>query len=195
METVRKNLHAECSYRMKEETMDRFLALVTEQIELKDGEPLIPYGKFDDNVYILRSGIARSIYFDGSKEVTYSFALPGTIMISYYPFYMRDTSYFQIEACCDSVILKITKKDFFELTEQSNDFAQWVIWLLVAQLWIYEKKLSVVNGNARERFESLIKNRPEIMENVPFKTIASYIGITPEYYSRLKKRFAPKKVK
>jgi CRP-like cAMP-binding protein len=188
METLKKQLNAECSYRMKDETMDKFIALMTEQIELKENEPLIPYGKFDDNVYILRSGITRSIYFDGTKEITYSFALPGTIMISYYPFYVRESSFFQIEACCDSVVMKITKRRFFELIEQSNDFAQWVIWLSMAQLWIYEKKLLIVNGDAQERFESLIKNRPEIIEKVSAKVIASYIGITPQYFSRMKRR-------
>ncbi len=187
METLRKQLNAECSYSMEDETMDRFIALMTE-VELKAGEALIPYGKFDDNVYILKDGIMRTIYFDGLKEITYSFALPGTMMISYYSYYMRSPSFFQLEACCDSVMMKVTKREFVELIRQSNDFAQWIIWLSTAQLWIYEKKLSVVNGDAKERFESLLKNRPEIIEKVSAKIIASYIGITPQYFSKLKRQ-------
>jgi CRP-like cAMP-binding protein len=170
---------------MKSETMDRFLDLMTE-VELKREEPLIPYGKFDDNVYVVKSGIMRSVYFDGLKETTYSFSLPGTIMISYYSYYLHESTFFQLEACCDSIVMKVAKKPFVELTEQSNDFAQWLLRLSAAQLWIYEKKLSVMNGKAKERFESLIKNRPEILESVPAKIIASYLGIAPEYLSRLK---------
>jgi CRP-like cAMP-binding protein len=189
METLRKLLDAECSYRMKDETMDEFLGLMTEQIELKESEPLIPYGKFDNSVYIVRSGIIRCVYFDGLKEVTYGFSLPGTVIISYHPFYLREASFFQFEACCEAVVMKISRQKFVGLSERSTDFAQWVMWLSIAQLWIAEKKLAVVNGNAKERFESLIKNRQELLDNVSSKVIASYIGVTPEYLCRMKKRY------
>lgn len=192
MTTLRQLLDAECSYRMKDETMDRFIELMTERIELKENEALIPYGKLDDNVYVIISGIVRYIYFDGSKEVTYGFSLPGTVIISYHPFYRREPSYFQMEACCESTVVKIPKRKFVELSEQSTDFAQWIMWLCIAQLWIYERKLSIVNGNAKERIESLVRNRPEIMEKVSAKIIASYIGISPEHLSRLKKQLFPR---
>jgi CRP-like cAMP-binding protein len=172
---------------MKDETMGRFLGLMTELPELKPGEALIPYGKFDDNIYVVRSGIMRYVYFDGLKETTFGFALPGTVMISYFSYCKREPSFFQVEACCDSVVIKVEKGKFLELVGQSADFAQWVIWMQTKQLLGYEKKLAVVNGDARKRFESLVRNRPEIMEKVPMKVIASYIGITPQYFSNLKK--------
>jgi ribosomal protein L10 len=46
---------------------------------------------------------------------------------------------------------------------------------------------------AKERFLSLIENRPEIMANVPLKVIASYLGVTPTYLSRLRKEYFEKK--
>ncbi|MDR2890168.1 MAG: Crp/Fnr family transcriptional regulator [Alistipes sp.] len=193
METLKKQLSEECSYRMRDETMDRFLGLMTETVELKDGEPLIPYGRFDNNVYVLKSGIVRSVWFDGLKETTFAFALPGTVIISYYSFYLREPSFSQFEACCDSAVMKIPKAGFVELMEQSHDFAQWVAWMSLSQLWFYEKKRLVVNGDARERFESLLRNRPEIIEKVRSKVIASYIGITPQYLSNLKKTLMPKR--
>lgn len=104
---------------------------------------------------------------------------------------MREPSFVQLEACCESTVMKIPKQRFVELTLRSSDFARWMLWLSTAQLWIYEKKLSVVNGDAKERFESLIKNRPEILEKVSAKIIASYIGITPQYLSRLKRLYMP----
>jgi CRP-like cAMP-binding protein len=191
MEDLRKLLDVECSYRMKSETMDEFLGLVTEQIELKEGQPLITYGRFDDNVYILRSGIMRFMYFDGTKEITFGFSSPGTVIISYYPFYRREASFFQVEACCEAVVMKIPKSKITELIGQSIDFAQWMLWISMAQLWLNEKKLAVVNGEAKERFESLIKNRPEILEKVSAKIIASYIGVTPQYLSKLKRLYMP----
>lgn len=55
------------------------------------------------------------------------------------------------------------------------------------QLYFFEKKDHVINGDAKERFLSLAQNRPEIMEQVPLGIVASYLGITQSYLSRLKK--------
>lgn len=184
-------LHEECTFRMSDGTMDRFVGLMFET-EVRNREALIPYGKFDNNIYVVKEGIFRYAYFDGLKEVTFGFALPGTLMISYYSFYRREPSFFQIEACGNSVAMKITKADFDRLTDESNDFAKWMLRLQSAQLWHYEKKLAVVNGEAKERFISLLQKRPEVIENVPMKIIASYIGITPPSLSRLKREFKKK---
>ncbi len=190
METLRKLLNAECSYRMKDETMDLFLDAMSEQIELKENEQLIPYGGLDSNIYVLRSGIIRAAYFNGFKEMTSAFGTPGTMIISYYAFYMHEPSFFKLEACCPSVVMKIPRPRFIELTRRSHDFAQWTMWMSMGQLWLYEKKLAIVNGDAKERFESLVENRPEIMEKVPKKYIASYVGVTPQYLSKLQRYFA-----
>lgn len=187
MEALKRLLNAECDYRMREETMEKFLELMTE-VELKRDEPLIPYGKTDSNIYILKSGIIRLVYFDGFRERTHAFALSGTVMISYYPFYGGEPSFCSMQACCDSVVMKIRRDKFVELMKRSHDFAQWMVWISSLQLYSYERKLSVVNGDARERFEALIKNRPEIIEKVQMKIIASYIGVTPQYLSTIKGR-------
>lgn len=181
-------LHAECPYRMADKTMDTFLGLMTE-IPLRNKEALIPYGKFDPNIYVVKSGIVRHTYFSGLKEITFGFSLPGTVVISFYPFYRRELSFLQIESCGASAVMKVSNANFDRLTRESNDFARWMLSIYEAQLWHNEKKLAVMNGSAKERFEALIKNRPEIMENVPLGIIASYIGITPSSLSRLKRQF------
>ncbi len=190
MEDLRKLLNAECSYKMADETMDGFLDMMTE-VPLKNKEPLIPYGKLDDNIYIIKEGIVRFAYFDGMKEVTFGFSSPGTVIISYYPFYRREPSFFQIEACGESVVMKIPKSKVVELIGQSNDFAQWMFWISTSQLWLNERKLEVLNGDATERFESLVKIRPKLLDEVSSKIIASYVGVTPQYLSKLKRMLIP----
>ncbi len=191
METLKERLFAECDYRMDDETMDRFIASMSE-FELKANEPLIPYGAFDSNIYVLKEGIIRAAFFNGFKEMTSAFGTPGTMMISYYSFYKDEPSFFKLEACCECSIMKLSKQKFLELMRESHDFAQWIAWMSISQLWLYEKKSAVVNGDAKERFEALIKNRPEIIEKVSMKIIASYIGVTPQYLSKLKRQFMPK---
>jgi CRP-like cAMP-binding protein len=179
---------------MKDETMDMFLGAMSE-VRLKAFEPLIDYGALDGNVYILKSGIIRYAYWNGFKEMTHAFCMSGTMMISYYPYFMDEPSFFKYEACCDSVVMKITKTKFKELSQQSHDFAQWVMSMWAGQQWSYEKKLQLMNGTAKERFEAMIRDgedRPSIMEKVPKKYISAYIGITPQYLCQLRRMFTRK---
>lgn len=53
---------------------------------------------------------------------------------------------------------------------------------------LFEKKNSLINGDAPERFKSMLRNRPEIFEKVSKKAIASYLGITQQYLSVLLKK-------
>jgi CRP-like cAMP-binding protein len=191
VETFRKKIEAECSYRMKDETMDKFLGLMTE-MKLKRNQSLISYGEIDTNVYVLREGILKNTYFDGFREMTLSFSVPAGLLFSFYPFCKDYPSFTKYQACCDSVVMKIPRIKFFDLIDRSHDFAKWVIFIYLQQLFLYEKKRQIISGDAKERFEALINNRPEIVENVSSRSIASYIGVTPEYLSVMKRQFSDK---
>ena len=190
METLKNQLNAVCDYRMAAETMDRFLGLASE-IRLKNKELLIPYGKLDNNVYILKEGIIRFAYFDGSAEKTFSFSTAGNLIISYHSFYKNIPTSFQYESCGDSVVLKVPKAKIDELLKESRDFTDWMLRMSLEQLWCREMKATVINGSARERFEALVKTRPIILRVVSNKIIASYIGITPSSLCRLKRQLMP----
>ena len=187
-----KLLHEECSYKIADELLDKFISRTTE-IHLKNKEVLVPYGKFDPNVYILKSGIMRYVYFDGERERTYGFGSPGTIMISFHSFCMREPAFFQAEACGKCVVLKLTKVGLDELLKESHEFAIWMFHHATWQLYYKEHKYSVINGHAKERFYAMVKNRPDIIARVPLQAIASYLGVTPSYLSLLKKSFKSKK--
>lgn len=187
METLKKQIGGECLYQLPDALLDRLLASATE-VRIRPGHTLVGYGRLDDNIYIIKEGIVRVAWFDGTNERTYGFAMPGTMMISYHCYYMRQPSFFQFEACRRHVTaLKITKKELDSLVDSSHEVAKWMLHLSLGQLHINEVKLSAINGTARERFEGMIKNRTEIMSGVSMRTVASYLGITPAYLCRLKK--------
>lgn len=183
---LKQLIYNECRYKMPDGLIDRFIGSMT-GVRLKNREVLIPYGGLDTDIYILKRGIIRYCYFDGENERTYAFATPGTVVISYHPYYMRQPSFFQFESCGESVVMKISKKEVDELEAGSLDFARWMLTIHLQQLYFYEFRYAVINGTAKERYISLVKNRPEITARVPLKTIASYLGVTPNYLSRLKK--------
>jgi CRP-like cAMP-binding protein len=191
MEKLKQLLDAECPYRLPDGLMWEFLNAMTE-VRLKPKQVLISYGQFDDNIYVIKDGIIRYCYFDGDKEKTFGFGTPGSLSIQYHCYYMRQPSFFQLEACGESTVMKISKKEFDSLVARSLDFARWMLTMSSGQLYTNEVKLSLINGMAKERFLSLMQNRPEIIARVPLRIIASYLGVTPSSLSRLKRELKKK---
>jgi CRP-like cAMP-binding protein len=192
MDTLKKLLYEECHYHLPDELMDEFLNSLTE-VKLKSGDMLVRYGQMDDNLYVMKSGIIRYCFFDGDMEKTFGFVVPGNVMIQYHCYYMRLPAFFQVETCVESVVMKISKKEIESFIARSHEFSTWMLTLSLEQLYTNEKKLSIINGLAENRFNALMHNRPEIMANVPLKIIASYLGITPQYLSQLRKAYFEKK--
>ncbi|MDE6547638.1 MAG: Crp/Fnr family transcriptional regulator [Muribaculaceae bacterium] len=150
---------------------------------------VIEMGKTCPDVFIVKDGIIRVWDFDGEKERTFGFGLPGTIFESKHSFVMHGPSYYQVETCCPSTILRIPEKEFWKTVETDHSFAIFMLHNAYGELYSHEFKESTINnGTARERFEAMLKFRPIILEKVPQKIIASYLGITSEYFSVLKRR-------
>lgn len=195
MEKIKELLRKEVGLDPNGKEVDKFLALAKE-IRFAPGEPVIESGKVDRNVYVVKEGIIRYVDQSGEKERTFAFGPPGTLFMSMFSFWKGAPAYHRIEACCDSVILKVTYKDFWELVNNNFDVAKWMLDVAYGQLWsIVYMNSNVRTGTAVQRVLSMWNERPEIIRNVPQKIIASYLGITPEYLSQIKSDMIRGKIK
>ena len=134
MNTVKELLLKECDYPLSGEVMDRFLESA-EELHLKRNEILIMSGKVDAYIYVVKEGIMRYSYMNGLREVTYAFSLPGTMIISMFSYYFHLPTFYQIEACCESTVVRITRQRYDTLTAQSHDFARWALQMAHGQLF------------------------------------------------------------
>lgn len=187
MKSLKELIREECEYQLSEQMLDEMLSQMTER-ELKSKEVLIACGGIDTNIYIVKEGIFRVSYMNGLKEVTTGFALPGTMMVSWFSYYGGKPSYLQIDACCSSKVLQLSKQVFDRYISESHEFAQWVASMAHCQLYFYEMKQMVINGDAKERYLSLLANRPDIIRNVSLSVVASYLGVTPQYLSYIRRQ-------
>lgn len=187
MKFIKDLLDAECTYRLPDDVMWRFIGLMTRE-EVRKGETIIDEGCVNPDIYILAEGIFSYNYLNGTDERCHAFALPGTMMWSAYSYYAREPAVYTYQACCDSVVYHCRVRDFDDLIKTNHEFAQWVLCYAQCQLYHFEKKNSLINGDATERFKSMLRNRPEIFEKVSKKAIASYLGITQQYLSVLLKK-------
>lgn len=168
--------------------MDRLFAR-GEWLTLPSRHVIISAGQRCSDVFLVRDGIIRFVDFDGDKERTFAFAMPGTMIQSKHSFVMHQPSHFTVETCCRSVLLRISENDFWEVVNADHNLALWMLHYAYGELYYQEYKYSNIhNGTAKDCFKAMLADRPEIIEKVPQRIVASYLGITPEYLSSLKRR-------
>lgn len=179
----------ELGYLPKGRGLDELLELAHAE-SYSRGQIIIREGNMCPDVYIVTRGIVRLADMDGERERTFGFALPGTIVMSKHSFVMDLPSYYRVEACCDTDVLVVDRDDFWALLGRNHELALWMLKYAYAEFYYQEYKNSTVhNGSAADRYRQMLLDRPEISEKVPQKMVASYLGVTPEYLSKLKRDY------
>ncbi|MEL6357747.1 MAG: Crp/Fnr family transcriptional regulator [Bacteroidota bacterium] len=154
------------------------------QIEVKKGDILQREGELDTKVYHVRKGLLRSYSVDekGKKHI-FMFAPEGwTIADGVTP---EQPSELFIDALEDAKVIVLTKD-----TEREKHNAKP---LLKRIMVLQQRVIMLMSSSALQRYEHFLETYPDIIQRVPQKMIASYLGITPEALSKLKRDKARRK--
>lgn len=138
--------------------------------------------------FILNGSVGNFISSKGN-EICISLSIRNNFSSDYYSFLTQKASVIYSVALENTELLSIYYKDLTELYVRSNKG----IWLgksIAEQLFIQRQQLQIdfLTLNAEERYQKLLAEKPEIIQNVSLKHIASFIGVTPESLSRLRKK-------
>jgi CRP-like cAMP-binding protein len=149
-------------------------------ITVKKGEILQRSNEPDGKVYIVKSGLLRSYSIDNKgKEHIYMFA-PEDWTIGDNNFPNESTELF-IDALEDSEILVFDKDHKFDISADET-FQK-----LIRRMAVLQKRIiMLMSATAIERYEHFEATYPQIVQRVPQRMIASYLGITPEALSKVK---------
>ncbi|MEQ9264761.1 MAG: Crp/Fnr family transcriptional regulator [Balneolaceae bacterium] len=148
-----------------------------EIIEVKKGELLQEKGVLNSKVYHVQSGLLRSYSIDEKgKEHIFMFAPEGwTIADTNGP----DVKTELFIDCLEDSVVSISEKN---LKREQNNVAPLIKRLSVLQ----QRVIMLMSFSAIERYEHFEKTYPNIIQRVPQRMIASYLGITPEALSKIK---------
>ncbi|MEL0653330.1 Crp/Fnr family transcriptional regulator [Algibacter sp. TI.3.09] len=147
------------------------------RIKTKKGEILQSAEDLNSKVYYVESGLLRSYSIDeNGKEYIFMFA-PENWLIGDGVSTDEPCQLF-IDVLEDSVIIPIEKKD--PIIMDSNK--------LIKRVSVLQNRIiKLMSATAIERYEDFIETYPDIVQRVPQKMIASYLGITPEALSTVKR--------
>lgn len=147
-------------------------------IKVKKGEILQRKGDLNAKVYEVVSGLLRSYSIDEQgKEHIYMFAPENWILAD---------SHFE-DTPADLFIDVLEDAELIVVERKINDSINHQEKLLRRMAVLQKRVIMLMSASAFERYEYFIETYPEIVQRVPQKMIASYLGITPESLSRVKK--------
>ncbi|WP_337966328.1 Crp/Fnr family transcriptional regulator [uncultured Flavobacterium sp.] len=146
--------------------------------------------KGDDCKYtykILRGCLRSYIINEKGKEVTLIFAPEDWLLTDFNSFIYNEPSVFFIDAIEDSEVLLLGRNLIAELPQYKNEDLIERIFVLTKNIIAINKRLSMLLGSTPiERYKDFIKSYPNLIQRIPQKLIASYIGVSSEHLSTLK---------
>ena len=138
-------------------------------------------------LYFIQEGAARIYYFKDDKDVTEYFALSQSMIIRAESLFSGLPTVKGIETILPSTIISIPAHAFF------NTFSEWpeierLFHLLIRASYLETLvRLEQLQFNtAHERYQKLLEASPELVQKIPLKHIASFLGITQVSLSRIR---------
>ncbi len=133
-------------------------------------------------------GTVGNFIFHNSKETCISLSIDNNFSSDYFSFLNQKPSLIYIVALENTEVLSITNSDLSNLYSNSNS-GIWLGKTIAEQLFIQRQQIQIdlLTLTAKERYLKLLSEKPKLFQKVSLKFIASYLGITPESLSRLRK--------
>ncbi len=174
---------------LKSKLIGSFDTLNAEEIVLERGDFLIKEGEIAKSIYIVKSGSMRIFTRTQNDEITFRLGYHGSWMASFSSFLTGKPSEFYIQTLKKSSLLKVSKDQFYEfVNSNSENSSLWTKMLEEFAVQQMDREIDVLTRSPLERYQRLLARSPKVFQEIPNKYIASYLRMSPETLSRLKKR-------
>lgn len=171
--------------------------LILSQVEVKPYKSkslLLKANEISRNTYFIQSGVVRSFNInDHIIEHVLHFACEGWWIGDMYSYITEKPGNLFIEVIEDAETVIISKEKQQILYREIPKLERYFRILAENSLVAHQERLmDNLSLTAEERFEKFCSKYPTLIQRVPQKHIASYIGVTPEFFSKMKARLLKK---
>lgn len=166
----------------------------TETRNYKAKTMLLNAGEICKESYFVNSGLLRSFNInDNIVEHVMSFACEGWWIGDMYSLLSQKPGNLFIEVMEDSEVIVLSKENQEKLYNEIPKLERFFRIIIENSLVAYQERLmDNLSLTAEERFEKFCRKYPGLIQKVPQKQIASFIGVTPEFFSKMKARMLKK---
>lgn len=162
------------------------------QVSFSKNDYLLKEGKVENNYWLIESGYVRSYVIDTEgNDISTNFYTTGNIIIDWASFFLRNATRENFQALTDCVCWQLDFDTFQQLFHGIKNFREQGRTNLVSSYFALRKhSISMIADQAKDRYIALLKEKPYVVQQVPLKYIASYLGITDTSLSRIRKEIA-----
>ena len=156
--------------------------------DIDKSELIVNKDGFNDEFYILKEGIIRAFIPTESEDRTIWFGYPGQAFFDVWCYHWDKPSPIAIEAVTPSVVYHISKNKLESLTGKSHSISNTVRKIFEGHAAEMEESITnlFICDGGLERYLSILKHHPELLQNVPLKKLASYMHLAPQSLSRIR---------
>lgn len=160
----------------------------------KKGEFLIRPGDHCSNIFFIEKGLVRQFTIDDNdKEHIIHFAPENWIVSDRSSAYFNQPTEFFIEALEDTEVFIMDEELINKASELSKTYREYNHRSLHNHIRTMQKRINqLLSATAEKRYLEFVKTYPSLYQRVPQWMIASYLGITPEGLSRVRKELTKK---
>lgn len=172
-----------------EDEISQILSCFEEKV-YKKKEHTLKADEVEHFQYFIIEGCVRGYVIDfNGKEHNITFGFEGFWFGDIESFVNQTNACYNFQALENLKVLAISKKNWDELIETIPAFVQYASQLFKNAMVFQQKRISNhFMLTAEERYFKLIESRPDILQRISLKNIATYLGVTPEFISILRKK-------
>lgn len=144
--------------------------------------------------YVLKGAFRAYVVTDEGQDHTITFAIDDWWITDYNSYIFQQPATMFVIAIEDSVVLQIDYEKEQELKQSNHKFE--TIFRIMAERGLafqQRRMISNLTQTAEERYENFVNKYPQIVERVPQYALASYLGMTSEFLSRIRNKRSSKK--
>ncbi len=160
-----------------------------EPFEIKRKHELLVAEQVCNDLYFITKGCMRSYYIDSKGvEQIYQIRMDNNWISDLESFFSHNPSKYYIQALEDTSMLRISNKRLEQLLLEIPSLERYFrILFQKAYINALDRLNSTMRDTALDRYNTLLKEHPEVFKRVPLIYIASYLGVTPESISRIRR--------
>jgi CRP-like cAMP-binding protein len=153
------------------------------------GDYFLKTGKYCNKLSFIQEGLFRIYVNMPDKEVTQWIGTPGYFITDVSGFLFRNASRWNIQALTDSRLFSIDYEEYIKmgkLVPKWNELEK----LFIGKYFVMieNRVFNLISMSAEERYQMLFDQNRELFNQVPLQYLASMLGMTPETFSRIRKK-------
>lgn len=163
------------------------LASILVPLKFQKGDTILKEGNVCSALYFVDKGMVRQYYYKNKKDVTEHFSFEGRIVFCIESFLKQEPSRLIVEALENTKLYAIPYDQLHTLMVRNQEMEMLYRKILEhVAISSQEHADSQRFENAAERYERLLREKPEIILRAPMVHIASFLQMTPETLSRVR---------